>query len=170
MGRFWTDRNWRINRIMWRFKRSGGFSREIWPCDSVPTELMKIIRGKILSMTMKWARRLFPRCRHLDATDTGPAHRRDQRRRIHADLRTISEIRPDLCKGTTDADGNIRNRTMNVYDQSGLQELHCEYRRVVQVRASPRYLEHRFDGDEYGLNTHPSCLSTAPDAVASSAS
>src|SRR5215467_5162748 len=111
MGCFWSDRDWRINRIMWRFNRSGGFGKETWPYDHAPKEIMKIIHGKIslddhevdLVVYFRdpgtWT--LLTSDRLIGETN-GSA--------FNADLRTISKIRPDLCKGTLGADGNIRKR------------------------------------------------------------
>ena len=111
MGRFWSDRDWRINRIMWRFNRSGGFGKETWQYDNAPRQMMKIIHGKIsldhdevgLIVYFRdpgtWT--LLTTDRLIGETD-GSA--------FNADLRTISEFRPDFFDGMRDADGSIEER------------------------------------------------------------
>jgi hypothetical protein len=112
MGRFWTDPDWRIYRIMRRFNRSGGFGEETWPYDDAPPEIMKIIRGKISLNDHEVGLIVYFRdpgtwtlltSDRLIGETNGSA--------INADFRTISEIRSDLvCKDMLDADGNVRNR------------------------------------------------------------
>jgi hypothetical protein len=106
MGRL--DRNWRINRIVWRFNRSGGFGKETWKYDNAPGEMMNIIHGKIslddheVGLVVyfhdpgTWT--LLTSDRLIGETNRSP---------FNAHLRTISKFRADFSR---DADGNIEER------------------------------------------------------------
>lgn len=111
MGRFWTDRNWRINRIMWRFNRSGGFGKETWQYDSAPREMMKIIHGKISLDDHEVGLVVYF---HDSGTWTLLTSDRligeTNRSAFNAVLRTISAFRPDFFDGMRDAHGNIEER------------------------------------------------------------
>jgi hypothetical protein len=43
MTGFWTDRGMRIDRMMWRFQRSGGFGNETGPYDALPAAIKALI-------------------------------------------------------------------------------------------------------------------------------
>ena len=108
MGRFWTDRDWRINRIMWRFNRSGGFGKETWQYDNAPREMLKIIHRKISLDDHEVGLVVYF---HDSGTWTLLTSDRltgeTNQSAFNADLRTISEFRPDRMRGV---DGNIEER------------------------------------------------------------
>ena len=111
MGGFWTDRDWRINRIMRRFNRSGGFGKETWQYENAPREMIIIIHGKIslddhevglvvyFHDSGTWT--LLTSDRLIGETNRSP---------FNAVLRTISKFRPDFFDGMRDADGNIEEK------------------------------------------------------------
>ncbi len=111
MGHFWTDRHWRINRIMWRFNRSGGFGKQTWLYDNAPLEVMKIIHEKISLDDDEVGLVIYF---HDSGTWTLLTSDRligeTNRNAFNTDLRTISEFRPDLFNGKRDANGNIEEK------------------------------------------------------------
>jgi len=113
MNGFWTDRAWRIDRMMWRFKRSGGFGKETWPYDDAPREIREIIHRSISlndhevvlvvyfrdpsTWTLLTSDRLIG-----EAIGSG----------INEDLRAITDIRSDVRKGMLGVDGKVRQRSI----------------------------------------------------------
>src|SRR5262249_26489333 len=46
MTGFWTDRGWRIDRMMRQFRRWGGFGNETWPYGELPGASGKLIHDR----------------------------------------------------------------------------------------------------------------------------
>jgi hypothetical protein len=108
MGRFWTDRDWRINRIMWRFNRSGGFGKKTWQYANAPREMMKIIHRKISLDDHETGLVVYfqdPGTWTLLTSDRLIGE--TNRRAFNANLRTISKFRADFLR---DAEGGIKER------------------------------------------------------------
>jgi hypothetical protein len=123
MADFWTDRDWRINRMMWRFNRPGGFGERTWRYDEAPRAMREVIHRRTAleeneeglvvyfhdaeTWTLLTSERLIGKTK-----GTG----------FNMELRAIKDVMPDLYEGMMDADGNIRRRPvekLNIASQQG---------------------------------------------------